>query len=43
MAVTRFDLFDASLELVARARARLADRGVRSRVVHPPMWAMPRR
>lgn len=43
MGVTRYDLFDAPRELVARTRARLVERGLRSRVVHPPKWALPRR
>ena len=43
MGVTRYDLFDRPLELLERARSRLADRGVASKGHHPPNWALPRR
>jgi hypothetical protein len=43
MEATKFDLFDAPLATVARTRARLESRGVRTRRTNPPIWALPRR
>lgn len=40
---TKYDLFDAPLETVARVRSRLEARGMRTRHTNPPIWALPRR
>jgi hypothetical protein len=43
MESTKYDLFDTPLETLARVRARLESRGVRTRPTNPPIWALPRR
>lgn len=43
MEATKYDLFDAPLATVERARSRLESRGVRTRRTNPPIWAYPRR
>lgn len=43
MEATKVDLFDAPRDTVARVRARLESRGVRTRQTNPPIWAIPRR
>lgn len=43
MEATKFDLFDRALPTVERVRSRLEARGVATRRIHPPIWALPRR
>jgi len=43
MEITKFDLFDRPRAMVERVRSRLAERGIPSRAVHPPIWALPQR
>ena len=43
MEATKFDLFDRALPTMERVRSRLESRGLPTRRIHPPIWALPRR